>query len=215
MGERRNAASLFTHSLKTPLSSVKVASQLLLKHLQGKLDPKNQQLLEMILRNASTLEARINAIVDVMQVFEDRVFVELTENQLETIHELKDTKFSAPPQPSETKAPEEETPEETATGKVTVHADPEIADLIPKFLENRQKDIHLITAALEKGDWDTVRLLGHSMKGAGGGYGFAGITDIGKHLEDAAKIKDASAIRTGLEDLETYLNRVEVIYDEL
>src|SRR6185503_19465757 len=99
MGERRNAASLFTHSLKTPLSSVKVASQLLLKHLQGKLDPKNQQLLEMILRNASTLEARINAIVDVMQVFEDRVFVELTEDQLETIHELKDTKFSAPPQP--------------------------------------------------------------------------------------------------------------------
>ena len=56
MGERRNAASLFSHSLKTPLSSVKVGAQLLLKHLNAKIGEKDQQILEMLLRNATTLE---------------------------------------------------------------------------------------------------------------------------------------------------------------
>ncbi|HSP07253.1 MAG TPA: histidine kinase dimerization/phospho-acceptor domain-containing protein, partial [Acidobacteriota bacterium] len=64
MGERRNAASLFSHSLKTPLSSVKVGAQLLLKHLGGRLNDKDQQLLELILRNASILEARINKLTE-------------------------------------------------------------------------------------------------------------------------------------------------------
>ena len=50
--------------------------------------------------------------------------------------------------------------------KVVIHADPEIADLIPKFLDNRQKDIAAIESALQQSDFETIRMLGHSMKGA-------------------------------------------------
>ena len=49
-------------------------------------------------------------------------------------------------------------------------ADNDLADLIPGFLENRHKDV-AIQEAIEQGNYETIRVLGHTMKGAGGGYG--------------------------------------------
>ena len=182
MAEPRNAASLLSHSLKTPLSSVKVAAQLLRKHIQDQLTEKDRELLDAIIRNASTLEARLNKIIELSTPLEDRVFVELELDQLEAIHSIKTEIVSKPAEQSVAK--------NTSADKVVIHADPEIADLIPKFLDNRQKDINLIESALEKNDFDAIRMLGHSMKGAGGGYGFDGVTEIGKNLEEAAKEAD-------------------------
>src|SRR5215204_5851320 len=95
MGERRHAASLFSHSLKTPLSSVKVASQLLLKHLQGTLNEKDQQLLEMILRNGSILEARINKLIQLSTIGSDYLRMELSLAQLELVHSLREEAAAA------------------------------------------------------------------------------------------------------------------------
>jgi signal transduction histidine kinase len=204
MAEPRNAASLLSHSLKTPLSSVKVAAQLLRKHIQDQLTEKDRELLDAIIRNASTLEARLNKIIELSTTFEDRIFVELELDQLEAIHSIKTEIISKPSEP----------PPVENLEKVVIHADPEIADLIPKFLDNRQKDIHLIETALEKNDFEAIRLLGHSMKGAGGGYGFDGVTEIGKNLEEAAKEANSDKIRNGVHELAEYLRKVEVIYDE-
>jgi len=204
MAQPRNAASLLSHSLKTPLSSVKVAAQLLRKHIQDQLAEKDQELLDAIIRNASTLEARLNKILELSTTLEDRIFVELELDQLEAIHSIK-TEIASQPV---------ESPAAKNSEKLVIHADPEIADLIPKFLDNRQKDINLIESALEKNDFEAIRMLGHSMKGAGGGYGFDGVTEIGRNLEEAAKEADANKIRNGVHELAEYLRKVEVIYDE-
>lgn len=204
MAEPRNAASLLSHSLKTPLSSVKVAAQLLRKHVQDQLTEKDRELLDAIIRNASNLEARLNKIIELSTTLEDRVFVELELDQLEAIHSIKTEIISKPAEPLAAENLE----------KVVIHADPEIADLIPKFLDNRQKDIHLIETALEKNDFEAIRMLGHSMKGAGGGYGFDGVTEIGKNLEEAAKEANSDKIRNSVHELAEYLRKVEVIYDE-
>ena len=98
-------------------------------------------------------------------------------------------------------------------GKILVQVDPDLADLIPGFLNNRRKDITAMQGALQQGDFETVLVLGHSMKGAGGGYGFDAITDIGAALEQAAKGKNPEGIQKGLSDLSSYLNRVEVVCD--
>jgi len=98
-------------------------------------------------------------------------------------------------------------------GKILVQVDPDLSDLIPGFLDNRRKDITTMQEALERDDFETVRLLGHSMKGAGGGYGFDAITDIGAVLEEAAKDRNPAAVRQGLRDLAAYLDRVEVVHD--
>ena len=77
--------------------------------------------------------------------------------------------------------------QEKNSAKIIVRVDPELADLIPGYLINREKDIATIADTLEKKDLDTIRIIGHSMKGSGGGYGFEAITDIGMLLEKAAK----------------------------
>lgn len=98
-------------------------------------------------------------------------------------------------------------------GKILVRVDPDLADLIPGFLANRRQDITAMQAALEQGDFETVRILGHSMKGSGGGYGFDAVTDIGAALEQAAKSDDHEEMRKQIGDLSAYLDRIEVVYD--
>lgn len=96
--------------------------------------------------------------------------------------------------------------------KIIVYADEDIAELIPGFLANRHRDIEKIDEALKKGDYKTIQILGHSMKGTGGGYGFDAITKIGSSLEQTAKDEDIEEIRKWTGELLSYLERVEVRY---
>ncbi len=98
-------------------------------------------------------------------------------------------------------------------GKISVRIDKDLEDLIPGYLENRRKDIAAIGDALTRGDYDAIRVLGHGMKGSGGGYGFDAITNIGRKIEAAAKAGDAAAIRGGRDELVFYLERIEIVYE--
>ena len=98
--------------------------------------------------------------------------------------------------------------------KIIVHVDADLEPILPRFMELRYDDIDMINELLESGDYETIRRIGHSMKGAGGGYGFDHISVIGKGIEDAAKDKEVSKIRQKVNQLSNYLERVEVIFDE-
>ena len=64
----------------------------------------------------------------------------------------------------------------THKGKnIVVVMDPELEELIPNYLENRHRDVQSIVDARVQGDFEAIRLLAHSMKGSGGGYGFDAI----------------------------------------
>jgi HPt (histidine-containing phosphotransfer) domain-containing protein len=67
-----------------------------------------------------------------------------------------------------------------------------------------------VTAALERGDFENVRILGHNMKGSGGGYGFDRISEIGASLEEAAKRGGGDEIRAQCSQLVHYLDHVTV-----
>ena len=97
--------------------------------------------------------------------------------------------------------------------RIIVIVDAEIEDLIPGFLENRRNDVTTLEQALAEGDYETIRALGHTMKGAGGGYGFDAITDIGSSLEQAAKERNAEEIQRRVGEFADYLERVEVDYE--
>lgn len=97
--------------------------------------------------------------------------------------------------------------------KIVVVVDEELEDIVPGYLQNRRSDIEEISRALEKEDFETIRILGHSMKGSGGGYGFDRITEIGARIEEAAKRSDPEEIRTQLAALQDFLERVEVRYE--
>jgi HPt (histidine-containing phosphotransfer) domain-containing protein len=97
---------------------------------------------------------------------------------------------------------------------IVVHVDAELAVLIPRFLNNQQKALSTMQEALGQQDYETIRTIGHGIKGAAGGYGFDAVTDMGAAIEQAAKASNHTEIATVLASLTHYFEHVEVIYDE-
>ena len=96
---------------------------------------------------------------------------------------------------------------------ILVKVDPDLEDLIPGFLDNRRADVEKLHELVSTRNFADIRIIGHSMKGAGGGYGFDAITDIGAAIEDAALASDDATIITQTEILADYLARVEPVPD--
>lgn len=90
-----------------------------------------------------------------------------------------------------------------------VRLDPEVAPLIPAFLENRRADAGRLPALIDAGDWAPIQAMGHKMKGTGRGYGFARISEIGRALEDAGRDQHAGRARAATDALVAYLDRVQ------
>lgn len=96
---------------------------------------------------------------------------------------------------------------------VRVSIDPDLKDLIPGFLQNRHHDVQTLQEAVAVGDFDTIRTLGHRMRGDGGGYGFHLISEIGDALEKAAFENNSHEIMARVRELSAYLGRIEVVYE--
>jgi CheY-like chemotaxis protein/HPt (histidine-containing phosphotransfer) domain-containing protein len=117
---------------------------------------------------------------------------------------IKEHSMVAPPSSNE---------EGSRKGSILLRANPRFADLIPGFLQNLRQDVITVRGALDRGDFETVERLGHSMKGAGGSWGFQAVTDIGAALEQAAESRDTDASRKCVAELSSYLDRVEIVSD--
>lgn len=96
---------------------------------------------------------------------------------------------------------------------VTVKINPILKPLIPDFLDNRKADINDIRSALERQDYEAIRVTGHNLRGCGTGYGFVPITEIGQVIEQAAIQQDAAAIEQATAQLADYLDSVEPVYE--
>jgi histidine phosphotransfer protein HptB len=96
--------------------------------------------------------------------------------------------------------------------KIIVQVDPDLEELVPGFLENRSLDVKKLRSELEKNDFENIRSIGHSIKGVGGGYGFALISELGANIETAAKENNTDAIHENINRLDDYLKYVEVEY---
>jgi HPt (histidine-containing phosphotransfer) domain-containing protein len=88
-------------------------------------------------------------------------------------------------------------------------SDRRIAERAPTFLRNTRLNAIAMQDALDRGDLDTVVSLGHRMHGAGGMFGFQGITDLGATIEQAAQLGEIDAIRASMKELSNYLDRAE------
>lgn len=99
--------------------------------------------------------------------------------------------------------------------KIIVHIDIDLEDLIPGFLKNRQKDLEILEEVLQENDFESLRSIGHNLKGVGGGYGFLEITEIGTALEESAKAANLEVASENIKKLSYYLSHLEVIYEEV
>jgi PAS domain S-box-containing protein len=87
--------------------------------------------------------------------------------------------------------------------------DPRIARRVPMFLDHSRQNVILMRDALDRGDFEIVGRLGHSMRGSGTSFGFPTITDFGFALEQSAGSGDTDASRRSVSELSAYLDRVD------
>ncbi|MBU42447.1 MAG: Hpt domain-containing protein [Spirochaetaceae bacterium] len=96
--------------------------------------------------------------------------------------------------------------------KVEISKD--LEDLIPGYLDGIRKTIQDFKGFLENQDWDSLRVQGHRMKGSGGGYGFHFLTEKGKQIEDSAKDQNGESIKSAIDELDQYMESLEVVFVE-
>jgi len=99
---------------------------------------------------------------------------------------------------------------ETTASRVQVSAD--LADLIPRYLENRHDDLAFARQLLAKEDFYMLAGMAHRIRGSASSYGFNGLGDIAAAIEDAAERHDKQAVASQLLALEQFLTSVEISY---
>lgn len=86
----------------------------------------------------------------------------------------------------------------------------DLEQLVTRFLERKQTELDRLRAAMTAGDFETIRWLGHDLKGAGEGFGFPELSILGARFEVAAKVRDAEQIAVHIATMERYLIRLQV-----
>lgn len=92
----------------------------------------------------------------------------------------------------------------------TVKVNQDIEDLVPIFLGNRARDLQTMRAASDEGDFASIERLAHRIAGTAGGYGFDGLSAIGKALEKASRAGQADDVSEQLARMAHYLETVQI-----
>lgn len=98
--------------------------------------------------------------------------------------------------------------------RAVAHVDSSLRELVPRYLERRAADVAALREAARDGAFPEAHVIGHRMKGSGGGYGFDPITRMGERIETAAATLDAAGILAAADDLARYIVDVEVVFVE-
>jgi len=88
--------------------------------------------------------------------------------------------------------------------------DPTFQELLELFAEAIPERRASLLRFYEEGQLDQLRIVAHQLKGAGGGYGFGGLSALAAELEQACRTRDPQRIRETLEELVDYIDRIEV-----
>lgn len=98
--------------------------------------------------------------------------------------------------------------------KFQVVLDPDLEQILPRYFEIRLDELRQMEQAASTGDTETVRLLGHRLKGTGSSYGFSRLTELGAAIEVAGKGGQLDSAEPLIAEVRKYLENVEIIYGE-
>lgn len=89
-----------------------------------------------------------------------------------------------------------------------INIDPELADLVPSYIERKEKETSQMKEYFHEGDFIQVEKIAHSIKGTGRSYGFELITEIAREIEVSAKRKDKNSTILNITRLQDYIEKV-------
>lgn len=88
--------------------------------------------------------------------------------------------------------------------------DPEYRELLVMFAEALPSRRAELVELHRGGRYDDLRGKAHQLKGAGGGFGFQGLTDVARELEFACKDGNPQGIAAALQRTLDYIDRVAI-----
>jgi CheY-like chemotaxis protein/HPt (histidine-containing phosphotransfer) domain-containing protein len=92
-----------------------------------------------------------------------------------------------------------------------VRVDPEVAPIVPQFMEHCGLDMGRLRAAHAAQDWIMAARVGHGMKGAALTMGFDRVAELSNEIVDASHAGAGDRIGTAIEALDQHLRRVSVV----
>jgi PAS domain S-box-containing protein len=87
--------------------------------------------------------------------------------------------------------------------------DPDVAQIIPGFVRRLGNQLAAMTQALVEERHEELRHLAHTLKGAGGSYGYPSLSEACLKLENAAKAKDRVAAEVALKHVAELISGIE------
>lgn len=90
-----------------------------------------------------------------------------------------------------------------------VQQDPGFADVVSEFVAGLDRRLRAMQEAAAQVDFHNLRSLAHQLKGAGGGHGYAILTEVPGALEEQALAKQIDTCRQYIDELTPLVKRVE------
>ena len=88
-------------------------------------------------------------------------------------------------------------------------SDPDMAGIIAEYVGQLSQRLEQMRQAAANSQWDVLQRLAHQLKGAGGGYGYACLTDTAGELESHATQQDTEAAMLALNTLAKLCERIQ------
>jgi len=98
--------------------------------------------------------------------------------------------------------------EEEIIDEITI--DPDLADLVPRYLESCRRGAQNAAQDIQAGNWDDVFRFGHGIKGAAPSYGFRELGKLGRELEEAATARNADGVTTAADRILRHLQGIRI-----
>jgi HPt (histidine-containing phosphotransfer) domain-containing protein len=92
-----------------------------------------------------------------------------------------------------------------------IEVDSDDASFVKNYLQHRRDELDNLRAALNQGDFNTIKQVAHKMKGTGSLMGMPYISSLGKRIEEATIRKNHQEIEQLLQDLANYLAIVKIV----
>ncbi|QAR32975.1 PAS domain S-box protein [Geovibrio thiophilus] len=92
-----------------------------------------------------------------------------------------------------------------------ISIDPDLADLVPAYISRKAEEVAEMRKAAERDDFEKAGFIAHSIKGTGASYGFEIITELGRAIEESAKLGDKNSVMRNISRLEDYTAKVRKI----
>ena len=95
-------------------------------------------------------------------------------------------------------------------GSELVREDPSFSEIVQEFVKGLSDRLRAMETAIDRTDFDALRVAAHQLKGSGGGYGYPALSERAAALERHARAEAIDNCEASISELKELCSRVVV-----